>query len=511
MFNKNRRRWNQNKIVNEEGYQVYKMRDDQALFLEASSFTPRNSFYHTTKDRLMNFESLIDRLIVSDIKFVLALTWFLGKVMGVRLAPVIMTMRLAENTGHQLQKIVKDVFTRPDFIANAFGYWKHQKGEIKSFPRDIFQLLKKQLESFNEVTLKNRKMLHREFKLKDLIKILKPMPKDAKRSKFYRAIIEDGKASKLSVEIDEKTGKVKKADHVTAAISDNRVSHAAKKKFVQESMKNIPINALIKNLSFLTDEDAPVLKERLEAIFKSGDGLRFVNPFDLILLESLHFRGYNTEVRVNQSILNILDQILKKYVSFELSAQKPVILYDRSGSMAGEGHRTGSKFLALVDNLFSKDYKFYTFASSRWDQCGESETPAAIVDVTEHFKDLHDGPNMIARHIQSSIKCYGGTELLEAAKWTVSQNPEMDLFIIITDEVTWAESVNIEIHRRIIPDHLAGKVLLINVAPAQKSVFKPTAKIVRISGLDGKILQMVKAITDFDQFKKDIIARFEKV
>jgi len=63
MFNKNKKRWNQNKIVNEEGYQVYKMRNDQALFLEAVSFTPRNSFYHTVADRLTNFENLIDQLI----------------------------------------------------------------------------------------------------------------------------------------------------------------------------------------------------------------------------------------------------------------------------------------------------------------------------------------------------------------------------------------------------------------------------------------------------------------
>ncbi len=504
MFNKNKKRWNQNKIVNEEGYQVYKMRDDQALFLEASSFTPRNSFYHTVIDRLTNFENLIDQLIKTDIKFVTALTWFIGRVMGIRLAPVIMTMRLAENIKQdQLQKIVKDVFTRPDFIANAFGYWKFRKGEIKSFPRGMFVLLKKQLESFNDITLKKRKMLHREFKLKDLIKILKPQPVNSERSKLYRAFIEDGKASKLTTVVNKKTGKIEKSDHITSAISSDKVSYEAKQEYVEKNIKDIPINALIKNLSFIGPDSVKEVKARLESIFKSGQGVRFINPFDLILLESLHHRGYNTEVRVNQSILKMLDQILMKYVSFEISAQKPVILYDRSGSMNGDGHRTGSKFLALMNNLFSKDYKFYTFSSSKWN--------GPPTDITETFRNaVFRGPNEVARQIQSSINCSGGTELLNAMKWTVENNPEMDLFIVITDEVTWAETSNIEAYRRIIPDKLAGKVLLINVAPNQKSVFKPSEKIVRLSGLDGKVLQMVKAITDFDQFKKDIIAQFEE-
>jgi len=426
--------------------------------------------------------------------------------MGIRLASVIMTMRLAENIKQdQLQKIVKDVFTRPDFIANAFGYWKFRNGEIKSFPRGMFVLLKKQLESFSDITLKKRKMLHREFKLKDLIKILKPQPVNSERSKLYRAFIEDSKASKLITVVNEKTGKIEKSDHITAAISSDKVSHEAKQEYVEKNIKDIPINALIKNLSFIGPDSVNEVKARLESIFKSGQGMRFINPFDLILLESLHHRGYNTEVRVNQPILDMLDQILMKYVSFELSAQKPVILYDRSGSMEGGGHRIGSKFLALMNNLFSKDYKFYTFSSG-----SRSGLPANIVDITESFKNMVSrGPNEVARQIQSSINCDGGTELLRAMKWTIENNLEMDLFIIITDEVTWSESSNIEAYRRIIPDKLAGKVLLINVDPSQKSIFKPSAKIIRLSGLDGKILQMVKAIADFDQFKKDIIAQFE--
>ena len=525
MFNKNKKRWTGQKIKNEEGYEVYKMRDDQALFLEASSFTPRNSFYHTVKERLKNFEMLIDKMIVNDIRYLVAITWYLGKIMGIRLAPVIMAVRMSNIIGHMtLAKIVKDIFTRPDFLANSFGYWKYCHGNIKSFPKGLFGLLKKQLESFSEVTLKGQKMLHRDIKLKDLIKILHPQPINSEMSKLYRAIIEDGKASKLKTVVDDK-GKIVKSDHVTAAISRDDVSHEEKREFVQKSIDKIPINALIKNLSFLKPEDAPELKKRLTSMFKSGSGLRFINPFDLIFLESEEHRGYNSGVRVNPEIRFVCDEILNTYVAFNCPAKNPVILYDRSGSMAdnfctnkvlgNSGHRIGSKFLALLNGLFLRDFRFYTFASGgyAWNRNNNhSNLPAAIIDVTQQFKanySIEVGPNALARKIKQSIDCDGGTELLEAIRWTVQNNPQMDLFIIITDEQSWADPNSIEAYRRMIPDRLNGKVLLINVNPSQKSVFKPSAKIVRISGLDGKIIKLIEALVDFDSFKKSVIDMFE--
>ena len=179
--------------------------------------------------------------------------------------------------------------------------------------------------------------------------------------------------------------------------------------------------------------------------------------------------------------------------------------------MCREGHQTGSKFLAMFGDIFQKDFKFYTFNSNPTRYKSQPDfIPAGIQDVTEKFKFLRlDGPNWLARRIKEGIVCDGGTELLEAMKWTIQNNPKMDLFIIITDEVTWADNETINSYKRMIPDELAGKVLLINVQPKQKSVFKPSEKIIRISGLDGKIIKMIESITDFDSFKKSIIEQFE--
>lgn len=523
MFNKAKKKYDHTKVKNEEGYVVYKMKDDQALFMTAISFVPRSSFYNSVKKQLENFEQLIDRMITSEPKFVIALAWYIGKIMGIRLSPVLMAARLAEK-GHNIKRIISDVFTRPDFIANFLSYWKDRINGLQALPKEVFTGMKRQFESYNELTLKRRKMLSREFKLKDLIKIFKPQPKDSKMSLLYRAIIEDSKGSKLETKVNKETGAIESSEHTTAAISDDRVSHAAKQEFVQKSIKDLPINSLIKNLSFLKATSAPELKARVKSLFKSGNGLRFINPFDLIFLESIEHRGYNQDVRVAPEIVAVCDEVLKEFVTFECNAKKPVILYDRSGSMEAEAHRVGSKFLSMLNGLFLRDFRFYTFAASRsfvhsnygqsdHESCHGSQLPAAILDVTAKFKEesvLGLGPNALAKRIQDKIKCDGGTELLEAMQWTIKNNPEMDLFVVITDEMSWAEPHLIEAYRRMIPEYLAGKVLLINVSPSQTSVFKPTAKIIRISGLDGKIIKLIEAVTDFSGFKKRLIEQYDE-
>lgn len=520
-----------NKIVNEEGYNVYKMRDDQALFLEGASFLIKNGFYQSEEERLKSFESLIERNAFLDTNYVLACLYFLINTLGIRLAPTLMLMKLLlmnrssdykyklnPNEFMKIRKIILETFTRPDFIANAFSYWKYRKGNIKRIPG--FMWFKERFENYSETTLKNRKMINREFSLADLIKILKPQPNNNYMSMLYRSIIEKSKLSKLKVEIlDDKI----KADHITAAISSDKISYSQKQQFVSENISaEIPINALIKNLSFLKGIDAPILKKRLHSAFKSN-GMRIINPFDLILLQNNLFGKYSVdgnEVRIDKKIIEVLDEILNTYVKFDVDCDNPIILYDRSGSMNVINHRNGSKFVGLMKTIFEKDFKFYTFAGN-YQEFGCRNQPlfgslipeaaASIIDMTAFFKEIgtNCNPNNLATLCYQGISPNGDTALLDAMDWTIKNNPNCDLLIIITDEVSWSDTKKIDGYRRIVPDRLNNKVIMVNVDPNQKSVLKPSSKVTRLSGLDGKILTFVKSILNFDKFKEDIIHQFE--
>jgi len=434
------------------------------------------------------------------------LAWYLGKILGIRLSPTIITTELALNNPNfeVIKKIAKAVFTRPDFIANAVGYIKF-KYAVKSFlhrtPAGYAEILKKQLESFSELTLKKQKMKRRAIKLADLIKTLRPSPKDKEISKLYKAIIENDKSASLKTEISE-DGKIISSEHITSAISSDKVSHSEKKEFVQKNISNIPINALVKNLSFVEAKDAAVLEKRLSAAFESGDGLRFINPFDLIMLNNIEYGRYSAEgegVRVNPMITRVLDRILQKYVQVDVDTKHPLVLYDCSGSMFGEPHRTGIKFISALGKIFQKNFKFYKFEYQE-------------IDITRSVQNIFinsSGPNEFARSLQRLIDCNGGTALLKSMKTVLNDHPETDLFIIVTDEITWADRDNLEAYRRILPDHLLGKTILFNAAPGVGSVFKPGADITRLAGLSGRILSVIKAISNFDKFKEEMIAEFK--
>lgn len=503
-FNAVTRKPQNNKVVNEEGYRTYKFREDQHLFLLASSFTPRNSFYHSDVEKLKMFENLIDKNLKSDPIYVAALAWWLGTKLGLRLGPSIMTTRFAMSNlvnWKYVKKIVKDVFTRPDFIANSLGYAKYSKNTnsfLEAIPREFKVNLKNCLEHMSEMTLKRQKMKRRKIKLSHLIIALRPRPKTKEMSKLYKAIIENNSFASLKVEVKE--GEIKSAEHITAAITSNKVSYEQKKKYVQQEISKIPINALIKNLSFLEAKDAPVLKKRLINLFESGQGMRFINPYDLILMDSIEFDQYTSGVRTSEDIINVLDYILKRYVDVPIDAKRPLIMYDYSGSMQGQPHRTGTKFISLLTSIFEQKFNFYIFDDK-------------IKDITIDIDNMYSnssGVNDFARTFNKIIQPYNGTSLLECMKKTLSIHPQTDLLIIVTDEVTWAEPRYIEAYKRVLPEHLLGKTILFNAAPGTGTVFKPSADITRLAGLSGMVLTMIRSIADFDNFKKQIISDFQR-
>jgi len=511
-------------IINEEGYKVYKRPADVDLFLHSSAFRFKNSFYHSDKEIV---EYLVDLIHKNDSDFVYALAYYLGKEIGLRLSPTIMTTELALSDSadwKKIEKIVNDIFTRPDFLANSCGYIKY-KFNVKSFmeklPEEFRKILKTRLENFNELTLKRRKMRRKEIKLSDLIKTLRPRPKDVEMSKLYKAIIENDKLASLKIEIEN--GEIQKAEHLTAAISSDKVSRSEKTKFVTENIDNIPINALLKNLSYLpeTEEAIKKLEVRLEDFFRFGNK-RFINPFDLIMLEHSWSTNYDTITPndfikdysiVNEEIQNVLNKILNKYIVPKFrDVDYAVILYDYSGSMKGEPHRIGTKFITMISNLLRENKgifsKFYIFNHRIDDYTGEIK--ALITNCSQPNSEYFDYLQF-AYNFHRKINPNGSTSLLDAIKYVLNKNTKMDFFVIITDETTWTDSYHIKAYKRIIPQKLYGRTILFNACPGVGTVFKPSIDVIKVSGLNNVTLDIIRAMSNFTEFKNEIINNFNKI
>jgi hypothetical protein len=542
----------QDKIVNEEGSLVFLDRADRELYLHGSALRPRNSgginvlgkdsFYHSTAGLIKMLDDRVDRAVEKEgIEYVMALAWYLGQVLGSRLAPTLMLTRLIINQSsvllgneelrHRFGVIIRDVFTRPDFLANALSYYKWRT-ESKTFtraPNFFLDMLRDALERMKPHTLKAQKMLRRKTKLKHLIIALKPNPKraagyshttEAEMSALYKAIIEDGPLSKLTVDVDAETGKVQ-AEKLVSVLSDTSVTEEQVGEFVAENISKLPINEVIRNLGNIEDEQGAEIYRRLDEIFESGQD-KVLNPFDLVFLEG-ECRGYNVSISASDYLIGQLDRVLTKHVTIPISAEKPLVMLDISGSMYPEsfffginsgtgrsvdmrsGLRNACKVLALMPSLFSKNKgtQFWNWGTSVYNVTGEMRQYSKL------------SPNRLARTLFENIldKRYNeGTYMETCARTILSQISPRDLLVIITDETSFDRN-DLTYHGmdKVVNDFaLNGRTVIVNVSPNLGTVVKQNGGIVRTSGMDPSVYKVIQMLVDWNSFKKDILDRYEE-
>jgi len=499
---------------------------DRGLFLTSMDFKYKNSFYFNRNDKLIEFENLIKDNI-NDVDFLYALSWYTGKVLGLRLAPVVIITQLI-NAGKidkdMLECVVNDVFTRPDFIANSLSYNKkiNNAKSIAKIPQVYKDILRNKLSNFNEITLKKRRMERREVKLSDLIKVLKPRPRNQQMSKLYKDIIEKNRGASLVVE-KSADGRVTKADSITAVLSDNTITDSEKSYYIEDNLRNLPINALLTNLTNieLNDNNCKVIASRIDSIFKDANAVRFLNPFDLIMLRSYdwtnvfketryryHREGWNL-VETSDSFVSSVNKILMKNIvnTININAKCPLILFDISGSMYGESVKMGIKilsFLLPIIGRFTDNIVYYDFGDNLHNKTNImknllNKEPLDVAKVLcKHYYDLPEG-----------------TRLLDCTRKAVLRhNDEIDSVMIITDEMTWADTrSSLTRFRSVIPSKLHDRSILFNVNRAQSgsnTAIEPSAQISRIAGLDAKMLYLIEAMFDFDNFKAKMIKSFKK-
>ncbi|MCX7758644.1 MAG: hypothetical protein N2169_03395 [bacterium] len=139
---------------------------------------------------------------------------------------------------------------------------------IKRLPNFVKKRLKYVLENYSPLTLKKAKMLKKSIKLKDLIKVLRPKPKDNLLSVLYAGIIQDSKISKL-----------KTTEIVPLVVKSESL--------IKQKIDSLPLQALMRNLSKINFEDTEtfeIVKNKLLNTVSKMDKLRrFINIFDFYI------------------------------------------------------------------------------------------------------------------------------------------------------------------------------------------------------------------------------------
>lgn len=497
MFNKTTPKKKEEIVRNEAGGHAYKLKPTRALFAQLSSFKPKSSYYLSEADKLKILE---DAMMNCQPVEAIALAHYAATELGMRLAPALVTAYIVNEHNIQsdvVDRVFRDVFVRPDMIANALGYLKHKKGG-KSFLDGMDAVVRvnfrKVLESYKEHTLIRRKMLSREIKLKDLIKTLRPRPTSLHMSQLYKQIIEDGPMSKLKVVKDE-SGKVVKADHVTAVLSSTDTSEKEKAQYITENVGNIPIKALIANAKQIKPQDAKNLYDRLDDAFANG-AKRYVNPLDILQC------GIGTRSPFNADVTKVLEDILDKHFHLDVDCDAPLIMFDVSGSMStahqDAGTLLGVRYLTLMRSLLGRDgMRFMAFDTANRDLTMQMQMLATL------------RPYAFMENAAKYLTPRGGTSLIQCTTEALRQQKH-DGLIIFTDEQTWFDTKYDEYYlgglTKMINQHgLGGQTAIVNVCPSNTTVVSNTAGVVRISGTNANILAALEPMFNWDKFVKSLV------
>jgi len=465
------------KVVNPEGSIVLGRTPEIQLYLEASNLKIKeDEFYQSAEGKLSSFLTLAQELSIRNPEYVLGLAKFMSDN-GLKLSPVVLCSALS-NDKYELdnddRKHLLQIFNTPQRIAEAIGLQNIKLVHLNnSFKKHI---LKVALENMSAYTLQKNKMSNRKIKTKDLIKLLRPLPKDSFSAKLYQDIIEDGILSKL------------KEQTLVSVKSDDKLSMAEKKKYYQENIDRIPINMLIRNLRFIVEnfdfKDGALMQIKVIEKLNSVTDYRFLNIFDVI-----------TAARELPQLEKALFEVVNKFCNdvkdkFDYHNISGTVLYDFSGSMDGKGIEDGFKYLVLMSLIFDK-LNIKCFSN---DLSGSVKLDSVITDIRK---------GLISRaytNIKSEFRreC-GGTALLRCTKQLLNEQSEIKNLIIISDEVSWEEGSDLTGAINSIHEKMKGRnLILINPSVYKGTVFKEN--MVAFASLTSAIVYNMMLVTNQQSF-----------
>jgi len=295
-----------------------KAKDDLTDYIMTEMFRPK----YYGNDALQDIPKLFTQ--INDKDFLYKALVFGRNVGGLREVSALLAALLAIDKRFKSDPIKKEVFLkaikRPDDMLKTWGAIKHLTG-THYIPKAYSKACAKALERMDYYQLKKYASNSKEFKLKDLVKMVHPDPRKSKTGDLdvFKKVIED------------RLPKIQTAQTINASGKENRIE---KYKEVIKQGK-LGTLALLRNLAKLYKKDRELsilIQEQLKDIDRANKAM--VMPIDM-------FKAYlacKQEGVLTKKLRGILlDLFVKrsKEVNIVEPTDRPVVLIDGSGSMYG--------------------------------------------------------------------------------------------------------------------------------------------------------------------------------
>lgn len=188
------------KTTNKSGHAAYGMTSKSKLVTQVlTSFFNEDKFY---SDNSAEMQETIKEVIKQDAEFVSKLAVYARRVFNMRSVSHVLTAYLAhEPKGKQyVRETVRGVSLRGDDVTEIMSFYLATFG--KPVPNSLKKGINDVLTSFNEYTLAKYKGEGKAVKMRDLLCLCRPTPKNAEQSELFKKCLENRLETPLTWETE---------------------------------------------------------------------------------------------------------------------------------------------------------------------------------------------------------------------------------------------------------------------------------------------------------------------
>ena len=376
------------KTTNHDGHVAYAMKDEAKLVTQVmTSFFNEKKFYSRDDSDMV---ATLQRVIKTDPAFVSKLAVYARRVFNMRSVAHVLTAYLAHEVDGKpyVKDTIRGICLRGDDATELMAFYLNTFG--RPIPNSVRKGINAVFTGFDEYTLAKYKGEGKSVKMRDLVLLCHPAPKDAAQSDLWKRLLEDKLATPLTWEKLINSGKV----GYMALLRNLRSIVNANPSNIEKVWQTIENpNAVRKSKQ---------LPFRFLSAYKSIDGMRNVGS-----------RAYDAlENAVDASIANM-----------PKLPGTTVIAVDTSGSM---GSRVSEKsdvecveigmMLGLIANKICDNSLFYTFDTS----------------IKKYSMSRHSG---ILETCVKNASAGGGTDMDLPFNVMMRDHIKADRIIIISDNM----------------------------------------------------------------------------
>jgi len=314
----------------EEGPAFIPDNHTKLYLMSATQMVKTEKFYGDSSTQYQEWVSLVREVAAVDPVFVLRLAAYIRNEMKLRTAPIVLMMEVlladfgtynAEKSA-AIKKYAPYIIKRADEMAECIAYFKSIKGDVGngqakgSLPNVLKRVINSKLEEFTPYQLIKNDKNSSSVKLRDVLRICHPKPKDKERSELYRRIVKGESFPDVSDNTWE--GYISK--------------HGSSKETWSAIIETMPIMALLRNIrNFLdNDIDPALLKKFLIDRLNNVDQIRNSRllPFRFYqAYKEIEERNFNVNLALEAALTHATDENIPQLNG------KNAIFVDTSGSM----------------------------------------------------------------------------------------------------------------------------------------------------------------------------------